>query len=357
MFLLGKKYVGWSWRRLIRHILYWLAWLVFYALVNSTYNNDSFIFHAVIELKIMLIKLPFTYFVIYNLVPNWLYKKKYTAFSVLFLACASLGGILIWGLYCYFIIPGTPEVSSGFFSVKIAYKALDLVYISSLPIILKLLQRSIEQEKLTMQIAQERSNAELRLLKNQLHPHFLFNTLNNLYGMVLTNHPKSADVITKLSDVMSYMLYECDSKSISLEKEIANMENYIALEKIRYGSRLEISFDKGGTINGQTIAPLLLIPFLENAFKHGAAKNEKDPWICVNLWVNHNELTFTVENNLASGKACNGSMERTQSGIGLANVRKRLEMIYPGRYTLETKQHDTYLSILNLNLINEVPDN
>ncbi|HYF30243.1 MAG TPA: sensor histidine kinase [Chitinophagaceae bacterium] len=356
MFQFEKRYTSWSWERLLRHILYWLAWLVFYAIINSTYNNDSFLYHAGIELQIMLIKLPFTYFVIYNLVPNWLIKKKYSIFLALFLGLAMAGGTLIWALYCFFIMPNSAEAQAGVFNSKLFYKALDLVYISSLPIILKLLQRSTYQEKMTLQLAQQRSEAELKLLKNQLHPHFLFNTLNNLYGMVLTNHPKAPEVITRLSDMMSYMLYECDRNEISLEKEIAHLENYIELEKIRYGSRLDVCFEKGGDTNGKTIAPLLLMPFVENAFKHGAAKNDKDPWICVNLWVSKDVLNFTVENNLENDKEINGNIFKTQSGIGLANVRKRLEMTYPGRHKLEIKQQDTYLSILNLSLYDEVPD-
>ena len=357
MFQFEKRYTGWSWERVSRHILYWLAWLIFYALRNSTYSNEGVLFHAGIELKIMLIKLPFTYFVIYYLVPNWLVKKKYLTFGILFLGLALVGGTLIWALYYFYLFPNIPDTQKGFFTVKLLYKAVDLVYISSLPIILKLLQLSIQQEKVTMQIAQQRSDAELKLLKNQLHPHFLFNTLNNLYGMVLTNHPKAPDVITRLSDMMSYMLYECDNKCIDLEKEIANLENYIELEKIRYGSRLDIAFEKGGQLQGKRIAALLLMPFVENAFKHGAAKNEKDPWICINLWVKDNLLNFTVENNVTN-EHVNGQVHvPTQSGIGLINVRKRLDMIYPGKHSLEVKEYDTYLSILNLKLSDEVPDN
>lgn len=358
MFQFEKKYTGWSWERVLRHVLYWSAWLMFYAILNGTFNNDGILFWIGVELQIMLIKLPFTYFVIYYLVPNWLVTKKYTTFAVLFFGSSLIAGTVVWILYYFYLFPASPEARAGFLSVKILYKAVDLVYISALPAVLKLLQRSIQQEKLTLQIAQQRTDAELKLLRNQLHPHFLFNTLNNLYGMVLTHHPKAPDVITRLSDMMSYMLYDCDNKCISLEKEIANLENYIELEKIRYGSRLEIAFEKGGEINGKHIAPLLLMPFVENAFKHGAGKNEKDPWICINLWVNKNSLNFTVENNVVNGRE-NGQalLPTTQSGIGLANVRKRLEMIYPQRHSLEIREQDTYLSILNLNLRDEVPDN
>ena len=147
-------------------------------------------------------------------------------------------------------------------------------------------------------MVEQKLGAELKVLKNQLHPHFLFNTLNNLYSMVLTQHPRASEVVVRLSDIMSYMLYDCERRLIDLEKEIENLKNYIELEKIRYGKRLDISFETGGKIAGKSIPPLLLLPFLENAFKHGVGKNERASWVRINLWVNDEELTYLVENSL-----------------------------------------------------------
>ena len=312
---------------------------------------------VLVELIVMTIKLPFTYFVIYYLFSNFLVKKRYSSFFIYGLLLAIIGGFGMWILYYFFIMPNLFEITpKHFWNFKISYKILDLIYIASLPIILKLLQRQVRQEKQTLQLAGQKLSAELKLLKNQLHPHFLFNTLNNLYGMVLTNHPKSSDVVLRLSEMMSYMLYECERNSIALEKEIANLENYLAIEKIRYGKRLEISFETDGAIHGKIIAPLLLIPFVENAFKHGVENNENQSWIRMNLWVENNHLNFMIENSIAENKGEIEGFQKEQSGIGLSNVQKRLDLLYPNRHTLKTKHQDSFLVKLNLELYDEMSD-
>ena len=220
--------------------------------------------------------------------------------------------------------------------------------------ILKMLQHQTLQEKQNALLVEQKLKAELRVLKNQLHPHFLFNTLNNLYSLVLIQHQKSADVVLRLSDMMSYMLYECERPLIDLEKEIEHLNNYIELEKIRHGKRLNFSFEMGGDVQGKSIAPLLLLPFLENAFKHGVEKDEKDSWIRINLWVKNNQLTYFVENSLPENKE-EDNLPKTQSGVGLTNVKKRLELLYSNAHNLEIIDNESFLIKLNINLSNEVP--
>ncbi len=351
MFQIAKTYQGWSFERIARHILYWLAWLLFYAIVNSGYHDDPFITWLNVELIFMLIKLPFTYLCIYYLVPQYLIKKQYISFSTIGLVLSVVAGLGSWFLDYYLIMPLFFDLHlSQFWDFKIAYKILDMVYIASLPTILKLLQGHIHQERLTAQIAEQKLGAELKLLKNQLQPHFLFNTLNNLYGMVLTHHKKAADVVIRLSDMMSYMLYECEGNSIALEKEIKNLENYIELEKIRYGNRLDVSFEKGGDTQDKFIAPLLFIPFLENAFKHGVEKSELASWVRINLWVEGNQLSFMIENSKAEVPEESEVDSKKQKGIGLTNVKQRLELLYTGQYTLEIIENDSFLVKLNLEL-------
>jgi len=299
MFQFEKTYKGWSWERVSRHIIYWLAWLLFYSIAGSSYSDITFTDWVVLELSMMAVKLPFTYFVVYYLVPNYLIPKRYpNFFSALFLS-ASIGGLLIWSLY-YFIFdqPYFGHQQNTFWSFKMSFKALDLIYIASLPVILKMLQRNSSQENQTRLLAEQKLGAELKNLKNQLHPHFLFNTLNNLYSLVLTQHPKAPEVVVRLSDMMSYMLYESERPLMDLEKEIENLKNYIELEKIRYGKRLDLSFETAGDLAGKSIPPLLLLPFLENAFKHGVEKNELTSWVRINLWVNNDKLTYMVENSV-----------------------------------------------------------
>ena len=342
--------------RVSRHLFYWLAWLLFYAVTNSTYNDGSIFNWIALELTVMCIKLPFTYFVIYYLVPNFLLKKEYLKFLIVILIFAAIGGIAIWALYYYIFNAWLFNYSPGFFwSGKIIYKVVDLVYIACIPIVFKMYQRQSLQEKRATQLVEQKLGAELKLLKNQLHPHFLFNTLNNLYSMVLVQHPRAADVVVRLSDMMSYMLYECERPRIDLEKEIDNLKNYIELEKIRYGKRLDVSFETGGDVKGKSIAPLLLLPFLENAFKHGVEKNELNSWVRINLWVKDNQLTYMVENSIPSMDE-NEDVAKIQSGVGLANVRKRLELLYPDNHILEITNDETFLVKFNLNLSYEMPN-
>ncbi|MEM1322521.1 MAG: histidine kinase [Bacteroidota bacterium] len=355
MFQVEKIYTGWSGQRLLRHVCYWAAWLFFYPTLNSFYTEYSFGTWTLVELSVMCVKLPFTYFVIYYLVPQYLIKKRYLAFFLLTITFALIGGLLVSKIYEQFVCPYL--FNRPYWSGKsMFYTVLDLIYVSSLPTVFKLLQRNLHQEKMTMQIAEQRLGAELKLLKNQLHPHFLFNTLNNLYGMVLTQHPKAADVVVRLSDMMSYMLYECEREAIDLEKEVANLSNYIELEKLRYGKRLDVSFETGGDIKGKTIAPLLLIPFLENAFKHGVEKSESNSWVVINLWVRDEQFVFSIENSVPTTTLENPQLPNTQSGIGLANVKKRLQLLYPDRHKLSIESGESYLVQLNLLLHDEMPN-
>ncbi len=354
MILIEKTYTSWTWERISRHIVYWGAWLLFYAIINSTYNDDSLWKWAKLELLVMTIKLPITYFVIYYLVPYFLIRKKYLSFFILFLITVCFAGLLLWALDVYYVYVYIVvwEVKT-FWSTKIIYKALDLAYIVSLPSAYKLLQYQIRQEHITREIAEQKLGAELKLLKSQLQPHFLFNTLNNLYGLVLTHDDRAPQVLLQLSEMMSYMLYECDARFVTLKKEITNLQNYIALEKIRYGKRLDISFETAGDISNQVIAPLLLIPFVENAFKHGVAPHEHTSWVRINLWVEGKVLQFMIENSVLDESPPQNS---PNCGIGLKNVSKRLELVYPQKHQLDIRQEDSFLVQLKIQLSHEMSD-
>lgn len=355
MFRFDKIYVGWSAERVIRHVFYWACWIVFFATINSNYKKyDEGVWYWVnVELWAMTVKLPFTYLVIYGLVPRLLIKKKYTVFlvSALILAIASgIGITLVHHFITEMSVLKAPLATWWDFG-GIGYKTLDLVYVASLPTAFKLTQRYIQQEKNTRQIIEEKLGTELQLLKNQLQPHFLFNTLNNLYGMVLTNHEKTADVVLRLSEIISYMLYECDQPKIALNKEVEHLKNYIALEKIRHGKRLLITFETKGLEESQLIAPLLLLPFVENAFKHGVANHEQEAWIRINLWSNGERLEFMVENGLVEDMMQDEAADLVKhSGIGLENVQKRLKLLYPDQHELIIRRQDSFFVKLTLQI-------
>jgi two-component system, LytTR family, sensor kinase len=351
MLTIEKIYGGWSRQRVYRHVAYWSFWLLLYASVNSANSQSGIGFWLMVELVIMTIKLPYTYLMIYFFVPQLLIKRKYYQFFLWALITTAIGGTIVWSIhYYYFIDLIHYSRPVNFFSTPFFYKALDLVYVATFPIILKLQQFYQQQEEQNREIVEQKLNAELELLKNQLQPHFLFNTLNNLYAMILTSDKNASKAVLHLSSMMSYMLYECNCATITLEKEIEHLKNYIELEKIRYGKRLNISFEFGGDIEGKSIAPLLLFGFVENAFKHGAGKDISEAWIRINCWAKNETLDFLVENSVSRGEADVKEVIGTNGGIGLQNIKKRLSLIYPERHTLKIDDDETYLVHLKLPL-------
>jgi LytS/YehU family sensor histidine kinase len=185
--------------------------------------------------------------------------------------------------------------------------------------------------------------AELNFLKAQINPHFLFNTLNNLYYLAFTQSPNTTEVIAKLSQMMRYMIYDSNHSLVPLNKEIEYMQNYISLERLRLNNVIPIRFDVQGNPEEVRIAPLIFITFLENAFKHGVSNNKPDAWVNISVRLEGKDCIYQVENSKISlgGDA--------KSGIGLQNVRRRLELTYPGKYQLAINdQSDRYSIQLNL---------
>lgn len=188
--------------------------------------------------------------------------------------------------------------------------------------------------------------AELNFLKAQIHPHFLFNTLNNLYALTLNNSPKSPEIVMGLSQILRYMLYECNVDSVSLKKDVEMLDSFIMLERIRYEDRLDFNFIKEGSLDEDQIAPLLLLPLVENAFKHGAGEKVGQAWINIELAVQQGILKFKINNSKAEV-----ANEKKEGNIGLENVKKRLELIYPNAYELKIfDEEDVFAVILKINL-------
>jgi two-component system sensor histidine kinase AlgZ len=199
-------------------------------------------------------------------------------------------------------------------------------------------KKNVENEQLT---------AELNFLKAQINPHFLFNTLNNLYYLAYTKSSNTAEVIAKLSQMMRYMIYDTNQEKVPLSKEIEYMENYISLERLRLNDQIPIKFDIEGNPNGYRVAPFIFITFLENAFKHGVSNSNPKAWVNVSIKLDGRQCFFVVENS----KAVSLKPEAEEkSGIGLQNVTRRLELSYPEQYELEVQNlSDRY--IVNLKIL------
>jgi len=187
-------------------------------------------------------------------------------------------------------------------------------------------------------LRQQEKAAELKLLKSQLNPHFLFNTLNNLYGLSVIKSDKLPNLMLKLSDLLRYSLYDTKEMYVPLEKEIQYLENYISLEKIRLEDKTEIFFNKTRNISSQKIAPMLLIVFVENAFKHLGILKNKNSNVLVDLIVEDEKLIFKCTNTFNKTKTQEQNLEKGKSGIGLQNAKKRLHLLYPNTHELLIKK-------------------
>lgn len=207
---------------------------------------------------------------------------------------------------------------------------------------LKMIEDFFTNEKEKIALLTEKLNAENAFLKNQLNPHFLFNTLNNIYSLALNHSPKTPEAVMKLSELMRYMLYESNQEKVSLHTELTYLKNFIELQKLRYSGQTFIDFEVIGDVSSQQIAPLMLIPFVENAFKHGSVQDANHP-LSIKLLVSQNNLSFAVQN-----QTVNQNKDKF-GGIGLENIKKRLKLIYPENYALEIKNDaETYSTELNL---------
>ena len=195
---------------------------------------------------------------------------------------------------------------------------------------IKLLKRWYLKQKETEQLVREKINAELQLLKAQVHPHFLFNTLNNIYSFILNNSGKAPEMIRKLSSLLYYILNDCNRQLVALDKELSMIQDYITLEQIRYGDRLNLSLQIQGSAKGKMISPLLLIPFVENSFKHGTSRMLTHPWVRLDIQIEKDFLEFRLTNN----KPEHTNESAGKKGIGLNNVKKRLQLLYPETHSL-----------------------
>lgn len=200
-------------------------------------------------------------------------------------------------------------------------------------------QRELKREKL---------ESELKFLKTQLNPHFLFNTLNSLYALTLKKSELAPEIVLKLSEAMRYMLYECNVDRVPLKSEIKYIENYLELEKLRHSDNVHITFNVTGDVDNQMIAPLIFLPFIENSFKHGLEVNVGENYVHINLDVDGDQIRFEVLNKKTEHQKPIPSNKKS-GGIGLKNIKKRLQLIYPERYDLRIdNMEEHYKVVLNL---------
>ncbi|MBS1507077.1 MAG: histidine kinase [Bacteroidetes bacterium] len=233
---------------------------------------------------------------------------------------------------------------STFYIVQLSF---DTILITIFVAMLRFATGWFELEAKRKQMENDKLASELKFLKAQINPHFLFNTLNNLYYLAYSQSANTTEVIAKLSQMMRYMIYDSNYPKVPLTKEMEYMQNYISLERLRLNNEVPIDFVVEGSAENILVTPLIFITFLENAFKHGVSANTPNSWVKIHFKITDNEFVYTVENS----KLKNVQPEKEESGFGLQNLKRRLELSYPGKYTLVTNDlEDRYFVQLNLSL-------
>ncbi|MBC7947474.1 MAG: histidine kinase [Chitinophagaceae bacterium] len=202
------------------------------------------------------------------------------------------------------------------------------------------------KEQRNLQLQKENIASQLQLLTAQVHPHFLFNTLNNIYSYTQNTSPVASKLVSGLSDILRFILYECNQPLVPLSKELKMIKDYISLEQIRYDNKLDLHLDLPANSNDLQIAPLLLLPLVENCFKHGTSHMLEQPWISLHISIRGNQMNMKLVNGKTAEAQTDGA-----SGIGVQNVRKRLEILYPGKHELIiTPEEDVFIVNLKLEL-------
>lgn len=335
-FIFSPRYRVW------RHIIYWSfhisVWAAFWIIMGAPGSYQRHLLNMLMWIPAFVL---FGYPLVYGAIPHLLLKGKLWQFFLAVLAWGFVGLYIDSGYRHYVLIP--VQEAMGLDNIlprgPLAFCYLCMTTSAASPMIIKFFKLWTIKQREWMLAQQERITAELQLLKAQVHPHFLFNTLNNIYSFSLENSPKTPEMILKLSSLLSYMLYDCRSEEVRLEKEIEIMKNYIDLEKERYGNKIEISWSVEGDIKGKFIAPLLMLPFLENAFKHGASEQTEKPWMGIDISVKHDALRFKIANSK------NEYGYHSSNGIGIENVKKRLQFIYPDRYELKINDEGDFFVV------------
>ncbi|MBN2281646.1 MAG: histidine kinase [Candidatus Marinimicrobia bacterium] len=317
------------------HLFFWL--MVFLGLVLFYGQKKDNYLTVLYQLLItMPVYISATYFTIYYIVPRFLLTGQYLK-SVIYFIYTSLTAVfleMVVIIYGMFVLVW-PE-GSLWGRIRPTYiDAYSLIagihFIILLAVAIRVLRLWTESQNRYRLLEQKKIEAELQFLKAQMHPHFLFNTLNNLYALTLKKSDAAPDVVLKISSILDYILYQCNGEWVDLEKEIQLMQDYIDLEKLRCGDRCDVNLVVSGPVNQLRVMPLVFLPFVENAFKHGVANNQNRSWINIHLLAHPKRIEFKIENSLRRE-------QRTgKEGIGLKNVKSRLKVVYKNKFDLFIK--------------------
>ena len=333
-------------RRILMHSAFWVAWLsrTLYDIVRIFGVQSAFLF----SFTYIFTQMPFVYVHLYYLVPQFLNQKKYKVYFLL-----TIASLFIYSFFNYLVLTNLPlswitlKMSYYINTLAPMYDVLEGLFAFVITYALKYTWLAISTQNKILELEKDNLQLELNVLKAQVNPHFLFNSLNNIYALSLQKSDETPETVLKLSNLMRYVLYDCNAVKVPITKEIQFIYDYVQLEKIRHGTTERIVFNLNGKPDDSEIEPFLLIPFVENAFKHGLNNEPSKNWLNIDFDFRNKVVSLRVENPLNE----HGSSKNLPSGIGLQNVRKRLKLLYPNKHKLYvTVGENTYLTELIIDI-------
>lgn len=355
------------------HLIFWFFWWVYFAVLHaanpfgkpeiSYFRNPVFTFTE--SVFFLIGQIPLTYGMLYWVLPKFILKKKYFLAVISIFILWFFGGILhlylindIFPKVLSLILPERflvntqrPPSASFFMALLATYKGAFVV--AAIAFVIKFGKYWYLKEQRNLQLQKENTEVQLKLLTAQVHPHFLFNTLNNIYSQTQTESPKGSKMIMELSDMLRYILAEGSKLQVPLKKELTMIQDYINLEKVRYGNKLDLHLSIPEETGKLQIAPLLLLPFVENCFKHGASKFLTNPWINLKIEIKEKKIFLKLMN----GKDDNMEERHSKLGTGITNVQKRLNLLYPDKYELQIcDEREVFVINLWINLSEANPE-
>jgi two-component system, LytTR family, sensor kinase len=325
----------------LQHILF-LYWILYYALISfieagpQQYYSEAFLSNLIA----LPVKFIFVLITIGPLTDHLLLKKRVAAFFLLYFLLLIIFAALLRVVDNYLILPyilthwiKQPVLDAPAF----LYSAIKLQFVAAIPFMIKIFSHWAEIERRHARHAQQQTEAELAFLRNQFHPHFLFNALNSLYSKIITNPPQASDIVLRICSLLRFSLYEASRSPIALSREIEYLTNYMELQKIRFGDRISISFSVFGESAAVVVEPFLILPFIENSFKFCQTNKDGEAWVTVQISVEGNFLVAQIDNSLGGTISVN---DDSSHGLGQVNVKKRLGMLYPGNHQLRCERGD-----------------
>ena len=314
-------------QRWVIHIFFWLFVLVFYVVFFGRRNSNylqTFFFVGLL----MPVTIGTTYFLNYYLVPRYLMRERYGSFLLYFIyvLTGSLFLEMMIAMLTFMVMAEVNIRDMSPASIDVLFLLTSLLVIVFLGVAIKMILHWRKSKEDYQKLMLDKIEAELKFLKVQLNPHFLFNTLNNLYYLTTQKSDKAPQAILELSEILDYVLHQGKAVNVPLEDELKQVDNYIALELLRYEDRVEIRKEITGETQHHTIGPIMLISLIENAFKHGVMKAAGKAWIHLKVVCEPERIEIQIRNSWKNMKEGNG--------IGLENLRSQLEHLYPGRNAL-----------------------